>query len=396
MKNISEIYKFASVFRKLATDERHYVGELNDGVIIAITQLMGLANEDFPNMLEMLEIIDGVKNDPNYKFLFLDKLESALNHTINNIHDFGLERYKQIPVQYKTFSNEKLEILLSTTFEQLKFKLINALNKEKTLKENDTVGHERINEYKEHIKDLMSDKGRAALYYKEIKFVIKINNEIENIKSLINNIYMKAAQKKEQAEKRNDIPEIEEVPEKQKKKKTIKKEKYEESNEESETSPVIPYKNTNINESGDLVIPDSIAKLTKLINFIQENVGNALKVGLSLKNYDDVRRELLGELNNSQILSYYPSDDKRRGETVKEFINLLKKYMEVVSKFVKNTGTMAELRSVIRRRDKSEIQANPELIKLKTMFEKHLSDIKMYISKLEQLAFDLYEEREAV
>lgn len=445
MENIT-INRLAGIFERLAAiEDRYSVGKLSDDILFAVTQLIGLASEDPPNIDEILATINYVKSDPNYKYLLLDKLDLLVRNTANDLLNSAPPRFDQMPDIYKTFSNEKLDILLSTDFEQLKRKLIDLSAKERALAakeralgEDDSAGRARLNEYKEYIKDLMSDKGRAKFYKDEIKFMIKMNNSIDSIKNLINDIFAKAnstVQSFEQPRPATQQQQKSTTPKKRSPSTTTKV--YDEDEDEDiveSVKEVGPQVRRERDEEGDEVVilpsepeetESDVVKVIKAIENVQENIDSGLDVEFEFDNYENIKNTLLESLVNVGILSYDPAIDsgKTKKETLAEFIGLLKQYRDVAKRSLNDVLSMINTRNItkrrealpapkpstpeqfqrqldkrnlIRRRDTeqvSQVQAPSELLKLGAMLENHLANVGKFIAELEKLYFALSGEK---
>lgn len=409
MENIT-INRLAGIFERLAAiEDRYSVGKLSDDILFAVTQLIGLASEDPPNIDEILATINYVKSDPNYKYLLLDKLDLLVRNTANDLLNSAPPRFDQMPDIYKTFSNEKLDILLSTDFEQLKRKLIDLSAKERALGEDDSAGRARLNEYKEYIKDLMSDKGRAKFYKDEIKFMIKMNNSIDSIKNLINDIFAKAnstVQSFEQPRPATQQQQKSTTPKKRSPSTTTKV--YDEDEDEDiveSVKEVGPQVRRERDEEGEVVILPSepeetesdVVKVIKAIENVQENIDSGLDVEFEFDNYENIKNTLLESLVNVGILSYDPAIDsgKTKKEILAEFIGLLKQYRDVAKRSLNDVMGMINNRNIIRRRKEqvSQVQAPSELLKLGAMLENHLANVGKFIAELEKLYFALSGEK---
>lgn len=379
MENVIKIYNFARVFEKLASIE------LSEDIIAAITKLAGLSSEDYLNMPEMLEAIEFVKNDPDYKYLLLDKLDLLLRNTIQDLSEFP-PKFAQLPETYKTFSNKKLDLLLSADYEQLKMKLQDVIRKEYRTKDEKDL--EKLRNYKEYIKDLMQDKGRANFYRAEIKFLMRVNNAMENIKTLVNNILLKANNAVESLKKSQELK-TEEVlspqkPSQQKpatttKKRPVKKENEELINEESINEEVV-----------DKTYSNSVVRVIKAIEFIQENIGESLRTdNFETDSYKNIKNTLLENLVNIGILSY--DSTSADPETLNKFIGLLKKYKVLVEKYFNDTSMLINSKTKIVKRVKDEsgqvshVKLPSELLKFSAMLENHLKNVNEFIIKLEKL-----------
>lgn len=411
MENVT-INRLAGIYEKLAAvEDRYLVGELNEDILYALTQIIQMINEDPPNINEILETINyvGVKNDPNYKFLLLDKLDSLIRKTMDELSSSVPPRFAYMPEIYKTFSNEKLDTLLSTDFEQLKRKLLNISAQEKTLKEDDDAGRTRLNEYREYIKDLMLDKGKAHFYKDEIKFLIKMNSAMNGIKNFINDILLKANNAVETAKKKKESPVTTPEPAVKTKKRSPSAQKVleEEVDDIPESVEKIgPQVRHKKDEEGNIVIvPEETEsdrqRVIRAIEIVQENIGEGLRINFEIDNYRNIKNKLFENLVNIGILTYDPTtdSDKTRKETLVEFTLLLKKYRDLAKRYLNEALALIDSRGKIVKRVKtddgkgSQIQAPSELLKLGAMLETHVADVGKFIAELEKLYFTLTTEQ---